>query len=1265
MKYEDMKAILTDISTSLDKIKSLREFDKLSYSRFFDAWYIEQLSDEAQKKELLDLHKQITKDIARRAAALSDVLTSSIDALKTEVSTPPADANELERRAQKFLALKKTCNDTLDNKLMEEVLPLLSESIAKAPEAKGPNIDALVPWKMIYDLKKLRYDIPYRVDKTSETCAIKLMDWKQAVIKLSLNQEHKESLPALFNELVGNISSTLDEISEEDINKWPSLKPFLPSAIVAQYPGIESEDRKKELKTITAFYDDLRAEIEAVQAGEAVPEGLDTAVVLLDKLKGYENAYLRFETEFRHYQDNVSGVIKEARDALGPFQSSQFGPWRILLDKLGLAANILNRSPLYQEEMAKLSADLDKVTTLEGLRRHQLQMPRNLDPNESWVWHEGSEYLFACKRAPFVLELRKKLEAIDSSLKDSTHLENAARQYFAEKSELDKDYLQNEFRMQFIRKFMNLSAGNEAFRPLVAEFYADGCFWQMIHTDIKLCTTEDALKQMVARLTTLKQEIEKTPLSPKKGRDALNEFNRLVSAFCGQKEDQGIVVDHPNLYMEIATRVKALEDLKPYVQQLPQECQALVHVLDQQYLRDQISIGRFSDELQGMVEQAKIQNSANLKQLYLVISGLEQPVSFKHRMVARMESINKASSLQVLSDIIDHKDKILDTDYSVTKQFRALVEFKQAELITELKKVLDNVGDNLDAYLSLLPELDLALGDVALCESRTQVSKRLSAKTNVYGDDFFWKDLQTQMAQCASSDEIQQLVNKILPMAEDFSKLGELENPKLIRAYHVTLSQLKKLIKDKFQDLPPLLLQAIMLPKRDEALQQISDLTAQLSEQEPQTEAQDLADTIDTLGSRYCFADYTLEKYRREVLSRLQLDKLAPPLAERLELRPLLRTLRCEVWALSKPAVFQQELRAKLAAINDTDNLSELDKLIHSIPDTIDSKDLADWRLAMQDLAKEKLDSFKANVQQEMRDLLAKMREASPDWNLCAKSYLNLLPQCKILNLDSESLGEALLQAVQNGCAFGEGINLDHLQKLVLADNENTRRIEYSIKEAHTAEELNVCAFQFFELKASLLQGIEGGGEGAAFEVPLKLMVNNIAKLLHDKIASRALPVEAAHEDLIAFCDKAQAPEIEFPARKTVLDGLKGFISAIDIKKQELVNRNEQDAVEAAELLLKKMVLVGKAYVTGEFTLQDYKTEMKAVIKDAHAVLDNHRGWKQLLLNLALAIFTLGIGYLALAAYQGCLFPALPVATASSELLTDLDAGVDTLAPSL
>jgi len=123
-------------------------------------------------------------------------------------------------------------------------------------------------------------------------------------------------------------------------------------------------------------------------------------------------------------------------------------------------------------------------------------------------------------------------------------------------------------------------------------------------------------------------------------------------------------------------------------------------------------------------------------------------------------------------------------------------------------------------------------------------------------------------------------------------------------------------------------------------------------------------------------------------------------------------------------------------------------------------------------------------------------------------------------------------------------------------------------------------------------------------------------------------------------------------------------IEALETKLDRFKKLPDQQACEVADTLCKAIKDYSKQYGNGQLTKEDFKTKSQDAITVArdNGVLSKHRGCKQILLNLAFAIVTLGLGYVAAALIRHTFSP-LKVGTDSSKRLHSLDEQLDSLTP--
>ncbi|WP_367608165.1 Dot/Icm T4SS effector Wip [Legionella sp. W05-934-2] len=98
-------------------------------------------------------------------------------------------------------------------------------------------------------------------------------------------------------------------------------------------------------------------------------------------------------------------------------------------------------------------------------------------------------------------------------------------------------------------------------------------------------------------------------------------------------------------------------------------------------------------------------------------------------------------------------------------------------------------------------------------------------------------------------------------------------------------------------------------------------------------------------------------------------------------------------------------------------------------------------------------------------------------------------------------------------------------------------------------------------------------------------------------------------------------------------------LDLIDAKRKEFLARGEQDAFQAADKLYDTVKWqydnLTKLKDKTPQDIEQFKKNCQTAINDARPVLEKHRGWKQILGHLALAVIGLGVFYaIGLAAYK-------------------------------
>ena len=138
--------------------------------------------------------------------------------------------------------------------------------------------------------------------------------------------------------------------------------------------------------------------------------------------------------------------------------------------------------------------------------------------------------------------------------------------------------------------------------------------------------------------------------------------------------------------------------------------------------------------------------------------------------------------------------------------------------------------------------------------------------------------------------------------------------------------------------------------------------------------------------------------------------------------------------------------------------------------------------------------------------------------------------------------------------------------------------------------------------------------------------------------------------------------EFRSKLKDKILKSLEPQLSIIEEKAKELKTRNYDNAYNAANSLHTALTNLKNQYSSGTIQYLAFKNGSMNEIKTARTELEKHRGWKDILGNVALCILGLGIGYLAICAFKGGFFK---FNTDSAKKLDDLKHSIDPETPNL
>lgn len=136
----------------------------------------------------------------------------------------------------------------------------------------------------------------------------------------------------------------------------------------------------------------------------------------------------------------------------------------------------------------------------------------------------------------------------------------------------------------------------------------------------------------------------------------------------------------------------------------------------------------------------------------------------------------------------------------------------------------------------------------------------------------------------------------------------------------------------------------------------------------------------------------------------------------------------------------------------------------------------------------------------------------------------------------------------------------------------------------------------------------------------------------------------------------------QYPSQKStrnekVFGHFNAQLAGIKAKAKEL-STNNKIASDEATTLYRTLKTLKNNYAENAITLQHFQLESKKAISRARPVLEVHRGCKELLGNLALAVLGIGVIYLAVCAYKGRFFKFNTDSVNQLNRLTDTIEGI-------
>lgn len=1157
-----------------------------------------------------------------------------------------------------------------------EFKPTMTKLLAKRaqhPELKGSNLDAIVYWQIRFNIEDTLEGFPAAelaedYNKLAET----LLGFKKDIESSSLTEPNRKALIKCYNDALVNVHRGLHHSPDNqpcEDKKWSALYRFSMKEFAEHYPGLEVDT--PELSPIIALYDKLKAMSEELKKEEQ-PASFEPAINLEAYLRSHEKGLKRLLYTTDEYCDKAMDSIRDAFNSLDVRHPS----WVALLEDSAKAV-----FHLYADEQTKtlVAAYLEALNKLKTFRGLAPLTPEWVDFKKDAT--RSRDYLAMAhyhQRVKLIQALKAKLEAIERDLRDETTLEHCVQRYLdllpeiALSNNLDITGIEG----QLILHLLTSLRKKDTLHPLLDKFYAVPAYWEPMYQEIDE-KEADALDPLAQKLTALKQAIENAKLSPAERLAATQYYNQVIDHLSPKINGFEKLV--------ITERQLEVQSLAPHIRLLPAALQPLLNKAGGAYMRAELSLENYQNKLSG--EISELEEDANIIHLKLALYSLGVPPSFKKRVNDKVALINKASNLQEVNDVIYYHS--LQSNYMLQECVSSFHSLKRKELnnsfkqqLTALDKLTSQEPVNWQAaitqYVKFVPNLAFSYSDEDIPDLYKSILEKFTnwlltkpaeaavdPSLGLYVDPFFWEHLDKKMAT-ATKQELDRLIDIVLPLKEKVSQLSSSVKIRPTDAYNCCLESLRNalLANNTFQNdarvkclwpceepgQPYNWYYGIDLAERRPAgmpalhakLQAIADSTPA---NERTAAATALQYVLTNAGHSYARARSELHDYINSVSESI--DEHSPALADTAEGQQLLNELKLEVYSVGLTDTLKQALKTILETTDKASSMKALSEIYYQIPAEVDGEKLSEWRMRIDELSRAKNRALRSDLETTLAALQQKMSLPNTDWVSLAKTYLDLYPELHLANVSTHEVEKLFGSGLVGKKSLLDTETLSRLQIVCFGVPGVAGNLEEKIKKAHTDEELNEVAYELLSSKKAMQEQIDDELVEEHKPACIKYM-NGLMQLMADKISKR--PKAAPEFEDLAIFDRFK-----------VLLSLNPWIAALSEKKAELSKDGHDQAATKAQELLTVIENAMEAYTSGQIELDVYKKQVQGAITTAHDELDKHRGWKQFLVNLALAVFTLGIGYLIAAAYQGCLFPAVHVATESEQKLDELEAGVSAL----
>jgi len=733
-----------------------------------------------------------------------------------------------------------------------------------------------------------------------------------------------------------------------------------------------------------------------------------------------------------------------------------------------------------------------------------------------------------------------------------------------------------------------------------------------------------------------------------------------------------------------ALTADALEAYGNGLQQIEAEYVTAVHDEYSDYLAQ---VQQLTHEYVGKCQDAKY--TAALRDMLLAATILNCPTDKKQKIHARLDALNKAQSYKefeahqdVLNEMIDSQDGGALMIWLCKDKLEVLgngLKQKAHQLLQDVK------GDNPDwikcaqRFLSLRSEyeqiVDKGFESIASLSQafwlglNGNLSLRKAVGKQFYLDPLYWVVWSQKINDCTTLDDLEAVVQLLFVIKKDISQstYPESERVAIIAQLNTQINdtpgKLLRLLAGKPLDgghealntmVNPAFVEnypGITMAERSLAAGVITTHLAKLdaiaqalpSDDENAILINSTLPNIRLLQRHYAQVEVPIEDIQKPI--NVAYVAFAGYPAQ----QAILEDLYFDVSIMGYKSEDQKQFVDIKQALFEAQSPSALVKLLSNR-----SKKVLE---TINDIASRTYVKLSAEVDTVLEQLIQEVNAPDANLELIAEKYLTLRPDVEA-SIDSVRLHRGFVTFLRDKLASYQG-DLGPALKTFKLDRfyEANHLGDFAVTLQSSAtdlpdKKLNKLADRFFKIKAKL-DTASANDEERSHNI---IHLNKLADMMLKLVVNRPAPDEKFAQLALFF--KPEYPGIEFTDRITQMAYFDSWRKVLEEKKTDLETRKEDEAVTAAAGLITSMQDCRAQYVRGFISLQDYKNKAEAAIKTAHHDLDKHRGWKQVLINLAFAVVTLGIGYLAMAIYRKTLFPAMLVNTESKEILDGLEQDV-------